>query len=191
MNVLRKDSGTKPQTTNLWRSALDWTVLQHCWLIFFNSPSFCVFVLLCLRDSIMSFIVMQMLPVSCIRSVLHVVNLRNEIFLAGWFGSLVFHHHISPTAADWMRGDVTSWHSWGAQAGCNPEAAGWMGSEQPRVRWSSLWGSYRTDAHTDAWQTHEEHLTQCISCKTRLRDCTSLWTVHLSLPYGLTKQLNS
>lgn len=122
------------------------------------------------------------------------VNVRNEIFLAGWFGSLVLHHHISPTAAHCMRGDVTSWHSWGAQAGCNPEAAGWMGSEQPRVRWSSLWGSYRTDAHTDAWQTHEEHLTQCISCKTRLRDFTlnsapefTLWvnqTVELIKPCG-------
>lgn len=29
MNVLRKDSGTKPKTSNLWRSALDWTVLQQ------------------------------------------------------------------------------------------------------------------------------------------------------------------
>lgn len=61
-----------------------------------------------------------------------------------------------------MSGEVTSWHSWEARAGCNPEAEGWTGSELPRVRWSSLWGSCRTDAHTDAWGTHEEHLTQCI-----------------------------
>ena len=61
-------------------------------------------------------------------------------------------------------GKVTSWHSWGAQAGCNPEAAGWRGSELPHVHWSSLGESSRTGAHTDAWGTHEEYLQHRIEC---------------------------
>lgn len=63
-----------------------------------------------------------------------------------------------------ISGKVTSWHSWGARAGCNPEAAGWRGSELPHVHWSSLWESSRTGAHTDAWGTHEERLQQRIEC---------------------------
>lgn len=65
--------------------------------------------------------------------------------------------------------DTTSWRSSKAQAGYNPEAAGWTGSELPRDRWFSLWESFHTDVHTDAWmrqssiheyagETHEQHL---------------------------------
>lgn len=54
-------------------------------------------------------------------------------------------------------GKVTSWHSWGARAGCNPEAEGWRGSELLRVRWSSPWASYHTGAHRDVWWTRETH----------------------------------
>lgn len=141
--------------------------LSHTALIFFRFGYFFLahlpFVCFCLRDSAITLIFMRMFPVSCISSILHVVKVTNE--QAGFENStdlvevLCCHHVISPTAADCMRDDVTSWHSWGAQAGCNPEAVGWRGSEQPRVRWSSLWGSYRTDAHTDAWRIDEEHLT--------------------------------
>lgn len=64
--------------------------------------------------------------------------------------------------------DTTSWRSSKAQAGYNPEAAGWTGSERPRDRWFSLWESFHTDVHTDACmrqssvrecasETHEQH----------------------------------
>lgn len=57
--------------------------------------------------------------------------------------------------------DDTSWRSSAALAGCNPEAAGWRGSERRRDRWFSPWESVHTGVHTDAWMwqrlTREQH----------------------------------